>query len=175
MKLVYDISSLIPYINWPYFFFAWQVKDESEKNRLRQEAETLLESLEGRYHAYGLFELFDAHSDGDDIVIDRGERSEVRGERTPQVQIIPCLRQQQGNPPYLCLSDFIAPQNISLTSHLLPLTSKLALFATSVSIGLETDFDADPYQKMMAQLLADRLAEAAAERMHEQVRKDFWG
>jgi cobalamin-dependent methionine synthase I len=56
-----------------------------------------------------------------------------------------------------------------------PSSSKIGLFATSVDIGLETDFDADPYQKMMAQLLADRLAEAAAERMHEQVRKAYWG
>jgi cobalamin-dependent methionine synthase I len=49
------------------------------------------------------------------------------------------------------------------------------VFATSVSHGLETDFDADPYQKMMMQLLADRLAEATAERMHEEVRKHYWG
>ena len=56
-----------------------------------------------------------------------------------------------------------------------PLTSKLGIFATSADMALETDFDADPYQKMMAQLLADRLAEAAAERMHEQVRKEYWG
>ena len=175
MKLTYDISELSAYINWPYFFFAWQVKEQAEKDRLCQEAEALLDSLEGRYHAYGLFELFDAHSDGDDIVLIRGEREKERGERIPQTQIIPCLRQQQGKPPYLCLSDFIAPQNISLTSHFSPLTSKIGVFATSVDMGLETDFDADPYQKMMAQLLADRLAEAAAERMHEQVRKEFWG
>ena len=51
----------------------------------------------------------------------------------------------------------------------------MALFASSASLGLETDFDSDPYKKMMAQLLADRLAEAAAERMHEQVRKEYWG
>ena len=81
---------------------------------------------------------------------------------------IPCLRQQQGNPPYLCLSDFFPPLNIFPSS-------KIGIFATSVDIGLETDFDADPYKKMMAQLLADRLAEAAAERMHEQVRKEYWG
>ncbi len=164
MKLTYDISELSAYINWPYFFFAWQVKDQAEKGRLLQEAEAVLQQLEGKYHAYGLFELFDAYSDGDDIVVLRGERSEVRGERLPLAQKIPCLRQQQGNPPYLCLADFISP-----------LTSKIALFATSVDHGLETDFDADPYQKMMVQLLADRLAEAAAERMHEQVRKEFWG
>ena len=168
MIITYDIHTLVPYINWVYFFFAWQVKDEDEKMRLRQEAETLLTQWEGRYHAYGLVEIFEAYSDGDDIVV-RGERGEVRGER------IPCLRQQQGKPPYLCLSDFISPQIISLTSHLLPLTSRLGIFATSADIGLETDFDADPYQKMMAQLLADRLAEATAERLHEQVRKDIWG
>jgi len=162
MKLTYDISELIPYINWPYFFFAWQVKEQAEKDRLRQEAETLLQQLEGKYHAYGLFELSGACSDGDDIVVSRSVRSEECGVR------IPCLRQQQGNPPYLCLSDFFPPLNISPSS-------KIGIFATSVDIGLETDFDADPYKKMMAQLLADRLAEAAAERMHEQVRKEYWG
>ena len=179
MIISYDISELIPYINWPYFFFAWQVKESSEKDRLRQEAESLLQQLEGKYHAYGLFELFDAYSDGDDIVVGKkGDRSQESG-----VSRIPCLRQQQGNPPYLCLSDFLPPQNISTDSCLLtpdscPLTpdsSKIGVFASSVSHGLETDFDSDPYQKMMAQLLADRLAEAAAERMHEQVRKEYWG
>ena len=171
MIISYDISELIPYINWPYFFFAWQVKEPSEKDRLRQEAEALLQQLEGKYHAYGLFELFDAHSDGDDIVVCKGDRSQESG-----VSRIPCLRQQQGNPPYLCLSDFLPPHIISTDSCLLtPDSSKLGVFATSVSLGLETDFDADPYQKMMAQLLADRLAEAAAERMHEQVRKEYWG
>ena len=171
MTLSYDISELIPYINWPYFFFAWQVKEQSEKDRLRQEAEVLLTQLEGKYHAYGLFELFEAHSDGDDIVVCKGVRSQES-----VVSRIPCLRQQQGNSPYLCLSDFISPHIISTASCLLtPDSSKIGLFATSVSLGLETDFDDDPYQKMMAQLLADRLAEAAAERMHEQVRKEYWG
>ena len=172
MILSYDISELIPYINWPYFFFAWQVKEPSGKDRLRQEAEALLQQLEGKYHAYGLFELFDAHSDGDDIVVGKkGVRSQESG-----VSRIPCLRQQQGNPPYLCLSDFLPPYIISTDScPLTPDSSKIGVFASSVSHGLETDFDSDPYQKMMAQLLADRLAEAAAERMHEQVRKEYWG
>ena len=149
------------------------MKDEEEKARLRQEAETFLTQQEGRYHVYGLFELFEANADGDDIVVFRGEWREVRKATGRRALLgngkrIPCLRQQQGQPPYLCLSDFISPLHISLTS-------KLGIFATSADIGLETDFDADPYQKMMAQLLADRLAEAAAERMHEQVRKEYWG
>ena len=171
MIISYDISELIPYINWPYFFFAWQVKEPSEKNRLRQEAEAFLQQLEGKYHAYGLFELFDAYSDGDDIVVGKRDRSQESG-----VSRIPCLRQQQRVSPYLCLSDFLPPYIISTDSCLqTPDSSKIGVFASSVSHGLEADFDSDPYQKMMAQLLADRLAEAAAERMHEQVRKEYWG
>ena len=169
MKLTYDISTLTPYINWPYFFFAWQVKEQVEKDRLREEALRLLDELEGRYHAYGLFELFEANADGDDIIIYRGKGVEDSGKR------IPCLRQQQGNAPYLCLADFVLPISKSLTPNNSPLTTRIGIFATTVDIGLETDFDADDYQKMLVQLLADRLAEAAAERMHEQVRKEFWG
>ena len=169
MKLTYDISTLTPYINWPYFFFAWQVKEQAEKDRLREEALRLLGELEGRYHAYGLFELFEANADGDDIIIYRGKGVEDSGKR------IPCLRQQQGNAPYLCLADFVSPISKSLTPNNSPLTTRIGLFATTVDIGLETDFDTDDYKKMLVQLLADRLAEAAAERMHEQVRKEFWG
>ena len=154
MKITYDISELVPYVNWVYFFYAWQVKEEAEKVRLRSEAETLLQQLNGRYHVYGLFELFEANADGDDII--------VNGKR------LPLLRQQQGKPPYLCLADFVSPLSRGESD-------KIGLFATSVDMGLETDFDADPYQKMMVQLLADRLAEAAAERMHEQIRKEYWG
>ena len=171
MKITYDIHELVPYVNWVYFFYAWQVKDQEEKTRLRQEAEIFLTQQEGHYHAYGLFELFEAYADGDDIVVCKGVRSQETGACR-----IPCLRQQQGEPPYHCLSDFISPLSISTDSCLPPPdSSKLGVFATSTDIGLETDFDADPYQKMMAQLLADRLAEAAAERMHEQVRKEYWG
>ena len=154
MILTYDISALIPYINWPYYYFAWQVKDPAEKKRLRTEAEAFLRQQEGRYHAYAIFELYEANADGDDIAI--GSKR------------IPLLRQQQGRAPYLCLADFIRPLSSGIKD-------KVGLFATSVDIGMETDFGADTYEKMMAQLLADRLAEAAAERVHEQVRKEYWG
>ena len=172
MKITYHISELVPYINLVYYFYAWQVKDDAEKQRMQQEALAKLQELDDKYKVYGVFELFDANSDGEDIII-RGTSNEERETR------IPCLRQQQGKPPYLCLADFIRPLNISPSSFLVPPSSenssKLGLFATTVDIGLETDFDDDVYQKMMVQLLADRLAEAAAERLHEQVRKEFWG
>ena len=160
MKLTYDIRDLVPYINWAYFYFAWQVKDQVNQQRVRREAEAFLKEYDGKYQAYALFDIVDAYSDNDDIVIgSTGKR-------------LPMLRQQQTGSEFLCLADFLLPQSSSVTHH--P-SSQIGLFATSVDKGLETDFDHDPYLKMMAQLLADRLAEAAAERMHEEVRKYYWG
>jgi cobalamin-dependent methionine synthase I len=152
MKLTYDISTLVPYINWAYFYFAWQLKDEANKQRMRSEAESFLASIQGKYYAHALLKIVDAHAEGDDIII------EENGKR------LPFLRQQEANSEFLCLADFISGE-----------ADKMGLFATSVDAGMETDFDDDPYEKMMAQLLADRLAEAAAERMHEEVRKHYWG
>ena len=154
MKITYQISEIAPYINWAYFYHAWGMsgKPESEKAQLRQEAEEALRQIDGTYQTFALFELLQANADGDDIIVLSSKR-------------IPCLRQQQPGSDCLCLTDFIAPQG----------EDRVGLFATSVSHGLETDFDTDPYQKMMMQLLADRLAEATAERMHEEVRKHYWG
>ena len=152
MILHYDIQQLLPYINWAYFYYAWQVKEPAEQLRMKQEAEQFLEQLHNRYQAHAVFLIAEAHAEGDTIVI-----------TSPVQQRIPLLRQQQGN-PCLCLSDFVHPQH-----------DQIGLFATSTDAGMETDFDHDPYAKMMAQLLADRMAEAAAERMHEKVRKHYWG
>jgi cobalamin-dependent methionine synthase I len=156
MILTYSISDVAPYINWPYFYFAWQVKQPEEQARMRKEAEAFLAAHEGRYKTYAVFLLVNAHADGDNVVVDLADGQH-------EAVTLPFLRQQQGN-PCLCLSDFVHPQH-----------DRIGLFATSVDSGLESDFDADPYMKMMAQLLADRLAEATAERMHEQVRKHYWG
>ena len=156
MKETYSIAQLTPYINWLYFYHAWGVSRQQAdgQQQLRQEAEERLQRYDGHYHAYALFTLFEANSDGEDIIVDGEER-------------IPCLRQQQENSEYLCLADFIAPQQSAPTP--------IGLFATSVDMGMETDFNADPYEKMMAQLLADRLGEAAAEVMHRDVRTRYWG
>ena len=163
MIIDYDIHQLTPYINWDYFFYAWGMhnKPEAERQKLQEEAVAVLSDLEGRYKVHALFLLLDAHSEGDDIVIDRGKGLEVRGER---IVHIPLLRQQQPGSECLCLADFVHPEH-----------DRIGLFATTVDMGLEKDFDHDAYQKMMVQLLADRLAEAAAECMHEAVRKTYWG
>ena len=158
MILDYEISHLVPYINWPYFYHAWQLRQPEEQERMRAEAVLFLSNLEGRYKAHALFLLKEAYSEGDDIVLEGGER-------------IALLRQQKGT-TCLCLSDFIAPKPSSPNPSS---SNRIGIFATSADMGLETDFDGDPYRKMLAQLLADRLAEAAAECMHEEVRKHYWG
>ncbi len=154
----YSISELVPYINWIYFHFAWQVHDREEQNKLRHEAEQALAAIENRYRVHAVLRLETANSDGDDIILGGNIR-------------LPMLRQQQekqDGKPNLCLADFIRPLSSGKAD-------RMGLFATSVDIGMETDFDNDGYQKMMHQLLADRLAEAAAEKLHEDTRKVYWG
>ena len=153
MRKVYQIGDVAPYINWIYFYHAWGMSGKSAEaqQKLRQEAEERLLRHGGSYRTYALFTVFEAHADGDDIVLSTGQR-------------IPLLRQQQPGSECLSLADFIHP-----------VSDRVGVFATSVDHGLETDFDRDPYEKMMMQLLADRLAEATAEVMHEEVRRHYWG
>jgi len=164
MKFDYSIAEVAPYINWVYFDHAWGMsgKPGTERQQLHREAEARLGRYGDSYRTHALFQLYDCYSEGEDVVL-LGARYEVRGTR------IPFLRQQQQGSEYLCLSDFIAPQDYPRTSQ------QIGLFATSVDSGMEHDFDGDPYEKMMMQLLADRLAEATAERLHEQVRRELWG
>ena len=152
MILHYSIADVAPYINWIYFFHAWGSNQMPQQDRaqLQQEAEERLDRYSQTYRTHAVFLLFDAHGEDDDIVV-----GDAR---------IPCLRQQQPDSDFLCLADFVSPAN-----------DHVGVFATTVDAGLETDFRDDPYEKMMMQLLADRLAEATAERLHEEVRKQHWG
>lgn len=151
MRLTYTIDDIVPYINWAYFYYAWNMhnKPDEEQNKLKREAEAALRQQADKYHTYAIFEIYYAKKEDDDLLLE-GHR-------------IPLLRQQQADSSFLCLSDFVGQND------------RVGVFATTVDAGMETDFDTDPYQKMMMQLLADRLAEATAERMHEEVRKHYWG
>lgn len=158
MKIDYNIADVAPYVNWSYFFHAWGVsgKPQTVKDKLRQDAEQRLQRHAADFRTHAIFRLFSAVSDGDDIVLtDSGQR-------------LPMLRQQQEGSDFLSLADFISPQDS-------PTTSLLGLFATTVDMGMETSFAADPYEQMMMQLLADRLAEATAELLHQEVRQRYWG
>lgn len=165
MKITYDLSTLEPYINWLYFYHAWQLTDADKQRQLHGEAEKALDKIGNHYHAHAIFLIANACSDGDDILVNTGDGN---------IERLPMLRQQQADSDHLCMADFIFPAGKPLPSPLPP-TAQIGLFATTVDMGMETDFDADPYQKMMMQLLADRLAEAAAEKLHQEVRTHYWG
>lgn len=157
--LKYDIGEVAPYINWLYFHHAWGLsgKPEKEKKRLRKEADEMLGQFSATYHTYALFGLFDANSDGDDIIIGGKQ--------------IPFLRQQKlddGSGANLCMSDFIRPKESGVSD-------RIGVFAATVDIAMETAFRDDVYKRFMAQTLADRLAEATTEKMHEEVRRKYWG
>lgn len=167
----YTIAELRPYINWPYFFYAWQLRDRGEQHRMRTEAERFLDGVGERYRVHTLLYIGPAGGDGDDLVFlaspSEGLAEEVR---------LPMLRQQhpaEAGKPCLCLADFLRP--VSCFDPTDAVASRAAMFATTVDVGMETDFARDDYQRMMAQLLADRLAEAAAERLHLEVRTRLWG
>jgi len=176
MKIDYTIPEITPYINWAYFFHAWGTAGmtAADKQRLKAEAEERLERYATSYRTHALFRLFDAYSRGDDIVVVRP----VKDSGIASQVTIPCLRQQQEGSELLCLADFIGSDTYLRTSHGSPRASvnnTIGLFATSVDAAMERDFCDDPYEKMMMQVLADRLAEATAECLHQQVRTRFWG
>ena len=156
--ITYNISEIVPYINWAYFFYAWSMngKAKDAQLELRSEAEKLLADMEGRYHTRAVFALCEANSEGDDIIIN-GTR-------------VPMLRQQKviSGKPNLCLADFIRPASSGIKDT-------IGLFATSVDAAFTSNNEGDPYQRMLSQTLADRLAEATAEKFHEDVRKKYWG
>ena len=117
----------------------------------------MLDIFEARYHTHAAFGLFEANGDMDDIVI-----GDTR---------LPMLRQQRkadDGEPNMCLADFVRPLSQGIPDH-------IGVFATSIDSAVEYDFCDDDFQRMLAQTLADRLAEATAEVLHLQVRRSLWG
>ncbi len=166
--LKYDISDLVPYIDWAYFYHAWGMvgNSQKERERLNVDALELLNSWDGFCHVGAVFALFEANSEGDDIVVypslDGTNKDVVR---------IPMLRQQHScdrEHPNLCLADFVRPAH----GHKKDL---LGAFCTSVDDNIKIEYKNDEYLAMMVQVLCDRLAEAAAEKLHADVRCSYWG
>lgn len=169
--LTFTIPELRPYINWPYFYYAWQLRDRGEQQRMRTEAERFIDSVAEKYHAHTLLYIGPAGSDGDDILFPATAEGGLEEDAR-----LPMLRQQhptEEGKPCLCLADFLRPVGMSGGNDKVEATA--AMFATTVDIGLETDFAHDDYMRLLAQLVADRLAEAAAEKLHQEVRMRLWG
>ncbi len=172
------LDDLIPYIDWSPFFRTWQLfgkypdilQDDIvgvEAKKLWDDAQALLKKIvdNNLFKARGVFGLFKANSHQDDIRIEYN-RAEYN---------LLTLRQQlkkvQGQPNY-ALADFVAPADSGKQDY-------VGLFAVSTGFGcdkfIQSISDEDDYQKIMAQALADRLAEAFAEKLHADVRKNHWG
>lgn len=153
----YHIHEVSGYINWGYFFHAWGVRPRTtEAMQLLEEANHMLSELDKNYQTHAVFRLMDANSEENDIWIEKKR--------------FPFLRQQRAKEeePYLCLSDFIRPVSSGIKD-------RIGIFATTVDAELESLYPDDSYRHMLAQTLADRLAEATAEKLHETVRKEIWG
>ena len=175
-EVKYSIHEVAPYISWSYFYHAWQVsaksgergvrsKEYGVRSELRHEAERLLQEFDSKYHTYARYGLFPANSDGEDIIVERGAKSDERSTR------IPMLRQQRslGNSQAcLCLADYVRPLSSGESDT-------IGLFAATVDKSMESDYADDPYMGLLAQTLADRLAEATVELMHLHVRTKDWG
>jgi 5-methyltetrahydrofolate--homocysteine methyltransferase len=179
----YPLDELVPYIDWTPFFHTWELRGSypkifadkfvgDEAKKLYDDAQVLLKRIvdEKLLQANAVIGFWPANSVGDDIEIYTDES------RTQVLDTIYTLRQQAEKPkgePYYALSDFIAPKDSGIKDY-------WGGFAVTTGIGCdelvaEFEKDHDDYNSIMAKALADRLAEAFAEKMHELVRKDYWG
>jgi len=179
----YDLAELREYIDWQPFFNAWEMKGKfpdilnnpasgEAARKLYDDAQDMLDRLikEKWLTANGVIGFFPANAVGDDIEV------YADGSRTEVVQVLRNLRQQgehRDGIPNRSLGDFVAPKDTGLADH-------VGAFAVTAGLGSQdkiAEFKAaiDDYSAILLESIADRLAEAFAERMHERVRKEFWG
>ena len=179
----FPLETLVSYIDWTPFFQTWEMAGSYPKilddivvgveaRKLFEEAQVMLSQIIGEewLTARAVIGFFPANSEGDDIVVYNDDN------RVHTRETLHHLRQQNikapGRPNY-CLSDFIAPVESGKADY-------IGAFAVTTGIGIEAKLeqfeqDHDDYSSIMLKALADRLAEAFAEYMHELVRKDYWG
>lgn len=181
------LPDLLPYIDWTPFFIAWEMKGiypniltdplrGEEARKLFDDAQAMLQRVmeDGSLQARGVLGLWPARRVGDDIVVD-GEWLMVDGEKqTPstinhQPSTLHTLRQQRDqHTPNLALADFVAEQG-----------DHIGAFAVAIhgAEELAREFEAqhDDYNAILVKAVADRLAEAFAEKLHRDVRVDYWG
>jgi 5-methyltetrahydrofolate--homocysteine methyltransferase len=180
----YSLEDLTRYIDWMPFFNAWEfggkfpdiltdpVVGEQASNLYADARRMLKQVIRERWlTAKAVFGLFPANSVDDDDVEVYADES-----RTQVLQRLHFLRQQKGKPDgqsHDCLADYIAPRDSGRRDY-------IGAFAVTAGIGIEQHLERfhaahDDYSSIMLKVLADRLAEAFAERLHERVRREFWG
>ncbi len=178
------LETLRPYIDWSPFFLAWELKGRypdilnsptagKEAKSLFEDANILLDEIirDNLITANGVFGLFPACRVGSDDIDVYADDS--RAETVSRFRMLRQQAQKRAGSPNLCLADYIAPADSGVSDY-------MGLFAVTAGVGaaeLAERFarDNDDYQSIMVKALADRLAEAFAECLHEQVRKEYWG
>ena len=179
----YSIKQLIDYIDWTPFFSTWELSGKfpailddakfgAAARPLYEDARAMLDKIVGEnwFRASAVLGFWPANSDGDDIRI---YADETRGE---PIAVLHTLRQQlskREGRANAALSDFVAPHDSGLADY-------IGGFAVTAGIGEDEVAERfkranDDYSAIMVKALADRLAEAFAERLHQRVRKEFWG
>ncbi len=179
----YSLEILRNYIDWTPFFQTWELKGKYpsifeddkvglEAKKLFDDANKLLDKVISKklLTANAVFGLFPANSVGDDIEI------YINESRNGVLTVLHTLRQQMlkaEGQPNIALSDFIAPKELNINDY-------IGAFAVTAGIGIEKLIEQfekmhDDYNSIMIKAIADRLAEAFAEHLHEQVRKKYWG
>jgi len=177
----YPVDELAARIDWRFFFHAWELKGPfpeilnsptmgTEARKLYDDARALLArfSKERLVRPEGVAAFYPANSVGDDVEVYADDT------RSRVLTVIHFLRQQRpGGEPSFCLADFVAPKDTGLADYV----GGFAVTAGSLSEELARSYERqhDDYTAIMVKALSDRLAEAFAERLHERVRKEFWG
>ncbi len=179
----FPMEKIIPYINWIFFFVTWEMRGKfpdildhpkygEEARKLYEDALEMLDQIvkEKWLTANAVYGIFPAQSVGDDIVfLDEKSAGTIR----PRFTNLRNQTTKEEELPNLCLSDFIAPVDSGLTDY-------LGAFAVTAGLGIEKklkEFEEshDDYSSIMLKALADRLAEAFTELVHEEMRKVTWG
>ena len=179
----YDLAELREYIDWQPFFNAWEMKGKfpdilnnpvsgETARKLYDDAQEMLDTLikEKWLTANGVLGFFPANAVGDDFEVYTDET------RTEVLTTLHNLRQQgqhREGIPNRSLGDFLAPKDTGLADY-------IGAFAVTTGLGIRVKIDEykaanDDYSAILLESLADRLAEAFAERMHQRVRKELWG
>ena len=191
------LDLLRDYIDWTPFFSAWELKGRypkilsdptvgTEATQLFNDAKKLLERIirEQLFTAKAVFGIFPANAtNSDDVVVyefkapnNESGDFEITENRERQKAILHFLRQQNkkaANLPNICLSDFIAPVESGKSDYIGAFVVTAGFGAPELAKKYEDDLD--DYNSIMVKALADRLAEALAEYIHEKVRRDYWG
>lgn len=176
----YTVSDLRPYIDWTFFFIAWEMKklypdilEDSaygkEAKKIFNDANKMLYFIEENniVDIKGVFGIFKANSNGDNIELYNKDKSLAATFNLFREQ------RKKNKGPYLCLSDFIAPKEINKDDYLGGFIVTTGLKADEYVKKLESE--GDSYNAIMLKLVCDRLAEAFAEKLHEDIRKNYWG